>query len=85
MADTVRAYYDGAAFVPMEPCDIIKGTVVRLYIEDKSVSDIETARKLAAFERITDNLRELDNVEPLPREFEEIMSERVNFSQEINL
>jgi hypothetical protein len=50
-----------------------------------AVSGTEAARKLAAFERITDNLRELDDIEPLPLEFEEIMANKVNFFQEIDL
>jgi predicted DNA-binding antitoxin AbrB/MazE fold protein len=85
MTDTVRAYYDGAAFVPIEPCEMPKGTTVRLSIVREAVSEEETTHKLAVFECITENLRELDDIEPLPMDFDEIMSKRVNFSRDIGL
>jgi hypothetical protein len=83
--NTVRAYYDGAAFVPMEPCEMAEGTVVRLSIENESPFETEVACKLAAFERITNNLLDLDDIEPLTPEFEKLMSEKVDFSQGIDL
>ena len=85
MTNTVRAYYDGAAFVPIEPCEMARGTVVRLSIAREAVFEEEIAHKLAIFERITENLRELDDIDPLPLDFDEIMSKRVNFSRDINL
>jgi predicted DNA-binding antitoxin AbrB/MazE fold protein len=85
MMNTVRAYYDGAAFVPMEPCDMAEGAVVRLSIANESVFEAEAVRKLAAFERITNNLHALDDIEPLAPEFDKIMSEKVDFSKGIDL
>lgn len=81
---TVKAYYNGSAFVPMEPFHMKKGNVVKLSIVQEDSSD-EIAQKLAALQRITDNLREINETEPLPPEFDEIMSQRVNFSREIDL
>jgi predicted DNA-binding antitoxin AbrB/MazE fold protein len=85
MMNTVRAYYDGAAFIPMEPCEMAEGTVVSLSVANEALCEEEVARKLAAFERITNNLRDIDVIEPLPPEFDKIMSEKVNFSQGIEL
>jgi predicted DNA-binding antitoxin AbrB/MazE fold protein len=85
MMNTVRAYYNGAAFVPMEPCEMAEGTIVKLSVANESLFEAEAARRLAVFERITNNLRDSDAIEPLAPEFDKIMSEKVNFSQGIDL
>jgi hypothetical protein len=85
MTNTVRAFYDGVAFIPMEPCEMAEGTVVRLSVANEAPFEEEVTRKLAAFERITNSLRDIDATEPLSPEFEKIMSEKVNFSQRIEL
>jgi hypothetical protein len=84
--NTVKAYYDGTAFVPIEPCPVMtKGTIVRLSIAAEMSADTETAKKLAAFRRLTSELHELNQTEPLSPEFDKIMSQRVDFSRELDL
>jgi hypothetical protein len=56
-----------------------------LPIEHEAGREGEIARKLAVLERITKNLREPDDVEPLSAKFDEIMSKRVNFSRGADL
>jgi uncharacterized protein with HEPN domain len=55
------------------------------FLESTASNDETTdraAEKLAAFKRITDNLKQLNKTEPLPPEFDEIISKGVNFSPE---
>jgi hypothetical protein len=85
MMNTVRAFYDGVAFIPMESCEMAEGTVVRLSVVKEALFDEEMTRKLAAFERMTNSLRDIDDIEPLSPEFDKIMSEKVNFSKGIEL
>jgi predicted DNA-binding antitoxin AbrB/MazE fold protein len=82
---TVRAIYDGAVFVPMESLDVKKGQRVQLIVSLDDEASSRVAEKLAAFRHITNNLRQLNETEPLPPEFDEIISMGVNFSTEAEL
>jgi predicted DNA-binding antitoxin AbrB/MazE fold protein len=79
----VSAYYNGTAFVPIEPISLKKGAVVKVMVTQNEDSLI--AKKLAALHRITRNLQELNETEPLPPEFDDIIAQRLDLGREINL
>jgi hypothetical protein len=85
MSTTVKAYYDGTAFVPMNPLNIQPGKVFMLSVLQEEILSADIAKKIMAFKHITNNLRKLNETEPLPPEFDEILSHRVHFNTEINL
>jgi hypothetical protein len=82
---TVKAYYDGSTFFPIEVLDIPKGKVVRLTIDEEEILNPEIARKLTQLACINGNLEKLNKTEPLPPEFDKILTQRVNFSRDIDL
>ena len=82
---TVKAYYDGTTFFPIEALNIPKGKVVSLTIDEKETLAPEIARKLAQLTHINRNLEKLNEVEPLPLEFDEILAQRVNFVRVLDL
>ena len=82
---TVRAYYDGLSFVPIEPVDVKKGMVVSLSILLDETSNHRTAELLSAFRKLTSEIRELNQTEPLPPEYDEILNTRVTFARELDL
>jgi hypothetical protein len=75
---SVRAYYDGATFFPIEAIYLPVGKVVNLTIDDEDTPNPEIARKLAQLEHINGNLEKLNDTEPLPLEFDEILAQRIN-------
>jgi len=83
--NTVRAYYDGSAFVPIESCKLKKGTVVYLTIGNEAILDENTTQRLTEFERINNNLKQLDKYEPLLSNFDDILTNRAHFSGGIDL
>jgi hypothetical protein len=82
---TVKAYYDGITLFPIETLDIPKGRVVNLTINEEEKLNPTVARKLAQLAVINGNLERLNETEPLPPEFDEILAQRVNFSRDIDL
>jgi len=82
---TVKAYYDGVTFFPIEILNIPTGRVVSLTIDEEDTPSPEIARKLARLACINDNLEKLNETEPLPPEFDEILAQRVNFTRELYL
>jgi len=82
---TVRAYYDGLTFVPIEPVYVQKGKVVILTILHEDADDSVVAERLAAFMKLTNDIHELNETEPLPAEYDEILSKRVNFTRALDL
>jgi hypothetical protein len=80
MTSTLKAYYDGTAFVPMIPVNMQTGEVFVMSILQKHTPELHTAKQLKAFRQITDNLRKINDAEPLPAEFDEILSQRIHFS-----
>jgi hypothetical protein len=81
---TVKAYYDGNIFYPIETLNIPRGKVVSLTIEEET-SNPEITRKLAQLTLINANLEKLNEAEPLPEEFDEILAQRVNFARVLDL
>ena len=77
----VQAVYDGQVFIPEKPCDIVRGSKVTLTIETASSGITEKQKKLAAFRKLTEEIIELNKTAPLPREFDEILSQRLNFRE----
>jgi len=82
---TVKAYYDGITFFPIEVPDIPKGKVVNLIIDEETSPSPEIAQKLAQLAYINSNLKKLNETEPLPPEFDKILAQRVNFSKALDL
>ena len=82
---TVKAYYDGVTFFPIEVLNIPMGRVVNLTINEEDTTNPEIARKLAQLACINDHLEKLNKIEPLPPEYDEILAQRVNFTRELYL
>jgi len=82
---TVKAYYNGVTFFPIETLDIPGGKVVNLTIDDEKTTGAEIAQKLAQLEYINNTLEILNKTEPLPPEFDEILAQRVNFTRALDL
>jgi len=82
---TVKAYYDGITFFPIEALNIPRGKVVSLTIDEEETLAPEIARKLAQLKYINSNLEKLNEVEPLPPEFDEILAQRVSFGRVLDL
>jgi hypothetical protein len=82
---TVKAYYDGTTFFPIETLNIPVGRVVNLTIDEEDTPSPEIARKLAQLACINSNLDKLNKSEPLPPEFDEILARRVNFARTLKL
>ena len=82
---TVKAYYDGITFFPIEALNIPCGKVVNLTINEEENLSPEIARKLAQLTYINGNLEKLNEIEPLKPEFNEILSQRLNFTRVLDL
>jgi predicted DNA-binding antitoxin AbrB/MazE fold protein len=77
----VQAVYDGRVFIPEKPCEITKGSKVTLTIETINTGLPEKQKKLAVFRQLTREVAELNKTEPLPPEFDEILSQRLQFRE----
>ncbi|MDR3341651.1 MAG: hypothetical protein LBT14_02480 [Treponema sp.] len=82
---TVKAYYDGATLFPIEALNIPKGRVVNLTFSEEDAPSPAIAQKLARLASINRNLEQLNETEPLSPEFDDILSQRVNFARELDL
>ena len=77
----VQAIYDGNAFIPEKPCEIIKGSKVTLIINTIDSGFSEKQKKLAAFRQLTKEIIESNKTDPLPDEFDQILSRRVHIRE----
>jgi predicted DNA-binding antitoxin AbrB/MazE fold protein len=77
----VQAVYDGKVFIPEKPCEITRGSKVTLTIETINTGFSEKQKKLAAFRQLTKEVTELNKTDPLPPEFDEILSQRLQFRE----
>jgi len=85
MTTVLKAYYDGAVFVPTLPVnDIQTGNMFVMSILQEDLSTLHTANQIETLEQITNNLRSINDTEPLSDEFDKIISHRVHFKN-INL
>jgi hypothetical protein len=82
---TVKAYYDGTTLFPIDVLDIPKGKVINLTINGEETLNPKIAQKLAKLAVINGNLERLNETDPLPPEFDEILAQRVNFSRTLDL
>jgi hypothetical protein len=55
--------------------------VVNLTIDEEKSTSPEVAQKLAQLAYINNSLENLNETEPLPPEFDEILTQRVNFAR----
>jgi hypothetical protein len=76
----VQAIYDGNAFIPEKPCEIIKGSKVTLTIKTID-SGCKQQKKLDAFRQLTKEIIESNKTDPLPVEFDEILFQRVHIRE----
>ena len=81
----VQAIYDGKVFIPERPCNITTGSKVKLTIETVTNIHSEKQKKLAAFKQLTKEVHDLNKTDPLPQEFDKILSQRVRFRELGNL
>jgi hypothetical protein len=81
----IAAYYDGVTFFPIETLDIPTGKVVSLTINDEEFPSPEIVRKLAQLAYINSNLERINETEPLPSDFDEILVKKVNFTRVLDL
>jgi predicted DNA-binding antitoxin AbrB/MazE fold protein len=77
----IQAIYDGKVFIPEKPCDITRGSKVKLTIETVDPSHSGVQKKLAAFRQLTNEIKEINKTDPLPQEFDEILIQRVKFRE----
>ena len=77
----VQAVYDGNAFIPEKPCEIIKGSKVTLMVRTIDSGFSEKQKKLAAFRQLTEEIMESNETDPLPAKFDEILSQRVRIRE----
>jgi len=77
----VQAVYDGHVFIPEKPCNIERGSKVALTVKTINSDFSEKEKKLAAFRKLTQEIKELNKTDPLPPEFDEILSQRVKFRE----
>jgi hypothetical protein len=82
---TVKAYYNGVTFFPIETLNIPVGQVVSLTIDEEGTPSPEIAKKLAQLAYINSNLEKLNETEPLPPEFDDILAQRINFTRVLDL
>ena len=81
----VKAYYDGSSFVPIEPVRVPKGVIVDLMILLEETVILKAAERLAAFKKLTNEIHELNKIEPFPSVYDDILGNRVNFTRELDL
>ena len=81
----VQALYDGKVFIPEEPCEISIGSKVNLTIEPIAAEFTERQKKLAAFRQLSKEVTALSKTDPLPPEFDEILSQRLRFRESAQL
>jgi predicted DNA-binding antitoxin AbrB/MazE fold protein len=77
----VQAVYDGNVFIPEKPCEITRGSKVTLTIEPINTGFTEKQKKLEAFRQLSKEVIELNKTDPLPPEFDEILSQRLQFRE----
>jgi len=77
----VQAVYDGNVFIPEKPCEITSGSKVTLTIETINTIFSEKQNKLAAFRQLTKEVTELNKSDPLPPEFDKVLSQRLQFRE----
>ena len=82
---TVKAYYDGITFFPIDSPNVPSGKVVNLTITEEESPSPEIAQKLAQLSCLNSNLEKLNEIEPLPPEFDEILAQRINFARVVDL
>jgi len=77
----VRAVYDGKVFIPVKPCELSKGSEVTLTIEPITSGFTEKQKKLSIFRQLSGEITELNKTNPLPPEFDVILSQRLQFRE----
>ena len=81
----IRAVYDGKVFIPEKPCEIRSGSEVTLIVETLDTVTTEKHKKLTAFKQLTNEINDLNKTDPLPPEFDLILSQRLRFRESSNL
>ena len=83
MTTLLKAYYDGTVFVPIIPVDIQTGKVLVMSILHENAPTSHAVNQIKEFKQITNNLKKINNIEPLPAEFDEILLERIHLTPSI--
>ena len=78
----IQAIYDGQVFIAEKPCsNIERGSKVAITITTINSGFSEKEKKLAEFRKLTREVLESNKTDPLPPEFDEILSRRVKFRE----
>ena len=75
----ITGIFEDGRFIPDEPVSIPQKKKVKVIVDEGTAKDMEITEKLAKLEYINNNLKELNETDPLPLEFNEILSQRLNF------
>ena len=77
----ITGIFDNERFIPDSPVSIPQNKKVTVTIEEQKTPSPEIERKLAAFRQLTEEVKELNKTDPLPPEFDEILSQRMQFRE----
>ena len=77
----ITGIFDNERFIPDRPVSIPQKKKVTVTIEEQKTLSPEIEQKLAAFRQLTEEVKELNKTDPLPPEFDEILSQRMQFRE----
>ena len=80
----ITGVFENERFIPDKQVEIPQKKKAVLTFEDETSHDTEIARKLATFRQLTEEVKKSNKTDPLPPEFDAILSQRVQF-KEINV
>ena len=80
----ITGVFENERFIPDRPVSIPQKTKVVLTFEEEDDLSTEITRKLTDFRQLTEEVKESNKTDPLPPEFDEILSQRMQF-REINV
>ena len=69
----------------MNPLSLQTGKMFSLSVLQDDFSATEIAKKVLSFKQITTNLHKIEAEEPLPSEFDEILSHRLHFNTDVTV
>ena len=81
MLQAYKGYYEGGRIIPRGNPFIPEGSELIITVIEVPIKS-RAERQQEAFRRF---MSAMDNTPPLPDEFDEILSQRVNFSREVEL
>ena len=80
----ITGIFENERFIPDSPVNIPQKKKVVLTFEEEDGPNTEIGQKLAAFRQLTEEVKKSNKTDPLPPEFDEILSQRMQF-RELNV